>query len=443
MKKFAVIGAGRSGRAVARLLLQGEERGDVLLSDVAPEPDDREIEELRELGARFEFGGHTGAVLEADAIVISPGVPPDIPILREAEERGITITNEIEIAASSCRGRVIGITGTNGKTTTTELIGHCCRRAGRETQVAGNVGIPFSEIAPEVSPEGIVSLELSSFQLEKIDRFRPDVALLLNVTPDHMDRYESLEEYAAAKKRIARNMREEDVLIYNSADRQLASIPESDLLPQLRSFSLQGESDATVEEGWLAVEGERIIPVEKIGIRGPHNLQNSMAAALALRAVGLSVEEIAEGLESFTALPHRLEEIGRFGGVLWVNDSKGTNTDALRQALGSFEEPIILIAGGRGKANDYTPLRDLVRKRVRAMVTLGEEGPAIAEAFRGDAEIAEGGMSLEKAVDLAAEIAREGEVVLLSPACASFDMFRGFADRGDQFRRLVLARNGG
>ncbi len=439
---YAVIGAGRSGRAVARLILE-EKMGSVLLSDSAPEPEDREVAELRERGARFEFGGHSSDLLEADTLVISPGVPPGIPIVREAEAQGIPVTNEIEIAGRVCRGRIVGITGTNGKTTTTELIGHCCRSAGRETWVAGNVGTPFSEIARQVTPEGIVSLELSSFQLEKIDRFRPDVALLLNVTPDHMDRYDSVEEYAEAKKRIARNMGEEDLLIYNSGDRRLAAIPESRLRPRLRSFSLDEGSDATVDEGWLVVEGERIIPVESIGIRGPHNLQNSMAAALALRAVGLSREEIAEGLRTFTALPHRLEEIGTIDGVLWVNDSKGTNTDALMQALGSFSEPIVLIAGGRGKANDYEPLRAIVRERVRTIVTLGEEGPALREAFAGDVEIAEAGMSLQRAVELAAERARKGEVVLLSPACASFDMFRGFADRGEQFRRLVLARTEG
>lgn len=437
--KYVVIGAGRSGQAVARLLLM-EKMGSVLLSDSAPEPDDQVIAELRSLGARFEFGGHSSEVLTADTLVISPGVPPDIPIVREAESQGIPVTNEIEIAAGLCRGRVVGITGTNGKTTTTELIGHCCRSAGRETWVAGNVGIPFSEIVQHVTPEGIVSLELSSFQLEKIDRFRPDVALLLNVTPDHMDRYDSVEGYADAKKRIARNMREGDLLIYNSGDSRLAGIPESGLRPRLRSFSLEEGSDATLDEGWLVVEGERIIPVESIGIRGPHNLQNSMAAALALRAVGLSAEEIAEGLRTFTALPHRLEEIATIDGVLWVNDSKGTNTDALKQALGSFGEPIILIAGGRGKANDYEPMRELVRQKVRTIVTLGEEGPALKEAFADDLEIAEAGMSLQRAVELAAGIAREGEVVLLSPACASFDMFRNFADRGDQFRRLVLER---
>ncbi len=439
---YAVIGAGRSGRAVARLILE-EKMGSVLLSDSAPEPEDREVAELRERGARFEFGGHSSDLLEADTLVISPGVPPGIPIVREAEAQGIPVTNEIEIAGRVCSGRIVGITGTNGKTTTTELIGHCCRSAGRETWVAGNVGTPFSEIARQVTPEGIVSLELSSFQLEKIDRFRPDVALLLNVTPDHMDRYDSIEEYAEAKKRIARNMGEEDLLIYNSGDRRLAAIPESRLRPRLRSFSLDEGSDATVDEGWLVVEGERIIPVESIGIRGPHNLQNSMAAALALRAVGLSCDEIAEGLRTFTALPHRLEEIGTIDGVLWVNDSKGTNTDALMQALGSFSEPIVLIAGGRGKANDYEPLRAIVRERVRTIVTLGEEGPALREAFAGDVEIAEAGMSLQRAVELAAERARKGEVVLLSPACASFDMFRGFADRGEQFRRLVLARTEG
>ena len=242
-------------------------------------------------------------------------------------------------------------------------------------------------------------------------------------------------------------MTEDDLVVYNRDDRWLSSIESTKTIPETRWFSLScreegrgGASGATVVDGWLMVGSERVLPIDEIGIRGPHNLANSMAAAIALQRVGLSLEEIAAGLRSFRGLPHRLEEIGRFNGVLWVNDSKGTNTDALRQALGSFKDPIVLIAGGRGKENDYEPLLPLVAEKVRTIVTLGEEEPLLEDAFRSHTSILKAGMSLKRAVELAERAAEEGDVVLLSPACASFDMFRGFADRGDQFRTLVLGR---
>ena len=453
--EYAIIGAGRSGRGAARLL--AAEGHTILLSDSNP-PDERLAAEYRDLeqeGVRMEFGGHTDQVLAADAILLSQGVPPEIDIVRRGAGMGIPVTNEIEVAAQRCRGRIIGITGTNGKTTTTELIGHCCREAGRETRVAGNVGTPFSEVAKEVSPDGIVALELSSFQLEKIETFRPEVGVLLNLTPDHMDRYATIEEYGAAKLRIALNMGPEGSLVYNRDDPWLRRIATIDFLPQKRGFSLiesptadpQSDLAAWVEDGWLMVappdggEPERVIETGDIGIRGPHNLANAMAAAVALRSIGLRPEEIARGLRSFRALPHRLEEVDTIDGVLWVNDSKGTNTDALMQALRSFSEPIVLIAGGRGKKNDYAPLHDLVRERVRGIVAIGEESDNLVEAFAGDTTVLRGGTDFAGALDMAASLAAPGDVILLSPACASFDMFRSFEHRGDVFRDLVRERS--
>ena len=454
--QYAVIGAGRSGRSAARLL--AEEGHQVLLSDSGRPAEDLagEYQELELQGVRLEFDGHSDQVLSADAILLSPGVSPEIEIVRRGMAKGLLITNEIEVAGRRCRGRIIGITGTNGKTTTTELIGHCCRGAGREAWVAGNVGTPFSEVAPKVSPEGIVALELSSFQLEKIETFRPEVAVLLNLTPDHMDRYATIEEYGAAKLRIALNMGPEGSLIYNRDDPWLRRIETIDFLPQKRGFSLtespavdrQSDLAAWVDGGRLmlspspGVEPEMVIDVGEIGIRGPHNLANAMAAALALRSVGLLPEEIARGLQSFRPLPHRLEEVGTIDGVLWVNDSKGTNTDALMQALRSFSEPIVLIAGGRGKKNDYAPLRPLVRERVRGIVAIGEESDNLVEAFSGDTSVVRGGTDFRNALELAASMASPGDVILLSPACASFDMFRSFEHRGDVFRELVRERDG-
>jgi UDP-N-acetylmuramoylalanine--D-glutamate ligase len=452
--EYAIIGAGRSGRGAARLL--ANEGHKVLLSD-SRQPDDQlagEYGQLELLGVRFEFGGHSDIVLDADAILLSPGVSPEIEIVRRGAAKGIVITNEIEVAAKRCQGRIIGITGTNGKTTTTELIGHCCRLSGREAWVAGNVGTPFSEIAPNVSPDGIVALELSSFQLENIDAFRPDVAVLLNLTPDHLDRYATVEEYGAAKLRIALNMGPEGSLIYNRDDTWLRRIETIEFLPKKYGFSLTGDpsedrpSDlsAWIENGQLMLnnppgsEAEEVIDVEAIGIRGPHNLANAMAASLALRSVGILPEEIAAGLRSFRPLPHRLEEVAKIDGVLWVNDSKGTNTDALMQALLSFSEPIVLIVGGRGKKNDYATLRPIVRDRVRGIVTIGEEEDNLVAAFSEETELVRGGSDFRIALERAASMASPGDVVLLSPACASFDMFRSFEHRGDVFKDLVRER---
>lgn len=452
--QYGIIGAGRSGRGAAALLVAEGHR--VVLSDSAPEDERfaREYRMLEERGVETEFGRHGDRLLASDVLILSPGVPPDIDIVRQAIERGIPISNEIEIAARRCRGTIVGITGTNGKTTTTELVGHICREAGRPTWVAGNVGVPFSEIAPEVSTDGIVALELSSFQLEKIETFRPDVAILLNLTPDHMDRYATIEEYGAAKLRITLNMGADGRVVYNRDDPWLRRIETIDFLPATSGFSIEevpgpDRSEALgawVEEGTLrvaldpAAEPENVLPVAEIGIRGPHNLANAMAATIALRSLGLEVDAIADGLRSFRALPHRLEEVATIDRVLWVNDSKGTNTDALQQALRSYDRPIVLIAGGRGKKNDYGPLRELVGRQVRGIVAIGEESRAIIEAFASVTRVVDGGSDFDRAVEIAAGIAVAGDVVLLSPACASFDMFRSFEHRGDLFRDLVRQR---
>lgn len=444
--RFSIIGAGRSGLGAARLLL--EEGMSVFVSDAGEQGAGSEgVAALREMRAQFEFGGHTDRVLDADAIVLSPGVPPDIPILIRAAERGIPVTNEIEIASRFCRGRIVGITGTNGKTTTTELAGHIFREGGCRTFVAGNVGVPFSEVARQADEESVVVLELSSFQLEKIETLRPDAALLLNVTPDHLDRYAGLDEYGAAKLRIAMNQRPQDRFIYSADDAWLERIPSAGIIPTLLGFSIRREvpRGAFVRDGMLALrmeengEVETVIPTDEIGIRGPHNLGNAMAAALAARSLGVDTESIGRALRSFRPLPHRLEEVGVIDGVRYVNDSKGTNTDALRYALESFAEPIVLIAGGRGKKNDYTALLPLMADRVKAAILIGEAADEMERAFAPLTRTIRAGFDMEAALAEAASVAAPGDVVLLSPACASFDMFRNFEHRGDVFRELVAA----
>lgn len=444
---YSILGAARSGLAVARLLrLEGAK---VFVSDSRGESESGEaMRALEEIGAEYEFGGHTDRVLEAGTLVLSPGVPDTIPIVRRAIEKGMTITNEIELAYRRCRARIVAITGTNGKTTTTELAGHIFRTAGRKTFVAGNVGLPFSEIAADADEESIVVLELSSFQLEHIESFRPHVAVVLNITPDHMDRYADLDAYREAKFRITRNQEAGDAMIYNVDDPNLASLPERSRARAL-GFSIEREitAGAFVNEGRLTrrmnasgeteMKEEEIMNIEEIRIRGPHNLYNSMAAALSARELGVEVHAIREGLRTFQGVPHRLEPVRELDGVRYINDSKATNVDSLWYALSSFQEPIILIAGGKSKKNVYDALFPLIAERVKAAVLIGAAAGEMEEAFGSLTTIHRAGYSMEDAVALARDIAEPGNVVLLSPACASFDMFDNYEHRGEVFKKIV------
>jgi len=447
---YAILGAARSGLAAARLLrLEGAA---VLVSDVRPESESAPaVAVLREIGAEYEFGGHTDRVLEQDVLVLSPGVPDTVPIVRRAVERGMVVTNEIDIAATRSRGRVVAITGTNGKTTTTELTGHILRGAGLDTFVAGNVGTPFSAVAGETSGESVTVLELSSFQLEHINALHPDVAVVLNITPDHLDRYPDIEAYAAAKMRITGNQGAADALVYNADDERIARLVETSRARQI-GFSLgtpqtpgawtgNGRVHLKLSDNSTQTlpnsEEEIMIQVDAIRIRGPHNLYNAMAAALAARALGVGADAIREGLESFPGVPHRLEPVRELEGVRYVNDSKATNVDALWYALSSFTEPIVLIAGGRSKKNEYDAIIPLVRDHVRAVVLVGEAAEEMASAFSACTRVLRAGFDMEEAVRLAHDTAERGDVVLLSPACASFDMFNNYEHRGDAFKKAV------
>lgn len=402
---------------------------------------------LREIGARYEFGGHTDRVLDADVLVLSPGVPDTIPVVRRAVEKGMTITNEIEVASRRAQGRIVAITGTNGKTTTTELLGHILRGAGIATFVAGNVGLPFSEIALESGPESVVVLETSSFQLEHISTMKPRVAVVLNLTPDHMDRYATFDAYREAKFRITMNQDSADTLVYNADDESLASLPQSSAAAAL-GFSIRRElpAGAFVRDGMLVIRDagpdasnkeEKIMRLEEIGIRGPHNLYNSMAAALSARSLGVRSEAIREGLATFGGVPHRLEPARELDGVRYVNDSKATNVDSLWYALSSFPEPIILIAGGKSKKNVYDAVLSLIERHVKAVVLVGDAADEMEAAFGSRTRVYRAGYSMETAVDIARSLAVPGDVVLLSPACASFDMFNNYEHRGNEFKRLV------
>lgn len=400
---------------------------------------------LDEIGAAYEFGGHTARVLESDTLVLSPGVPDTLPIVREAAARGIEIVSEIEIAWRRCAAPVVAITGTNGKTTTTELAGHIFRRSGRKTFVAGNVGLAFSEIVRDADADSVVVLETSSFQLEHIARFRPRVGMVLNVTPDHLDRYPTLRAYAEAKFRITMNQEEGDTLICNGDDPELREELSRRSRARLLTFCASGEpaAGAFLRDGVLhlridpAAKAEPVIDAAEIGIRGPHNLANAMAAALGARALGVPLSVIAASLREFPGVPHRLEPVREVDGVRWVNDSKATNVDSLWYALSSFAEPIVLIAGGRSKKNVYDAILPLLREHVKGVVLVGEASEEMERAFEGIVPTYRAGASMPDAVALAHSLAAPGNVVLLSPACASFDMFDNYEQRGDVFKHLV------
>lgn len=455
-KTYSILGAARSGIAIATLL-RGEGARVFVSDSKLAETASEAIGKLRQIGAEYEFGGHSQRVLESDVLVLSPGVPDTIPIVEQARANGLEITNELELASQRCRAPIIAITGTNGKTTTTELTGHIVRNAGRQTFVAGNIGLPFSEIALSADENSVVVIEASSFQLEHVSSFRPRVAVVLNITPDHMDRYDSLEEYSEAKFRITMNQREGDVLIYNADDERLAMLPgrshahaigfsirrelpegaflrNGDLV--LRLVSGSGGEGITRDNPGTITE-ETLMRADEIRIRGPHNLYNAMAAALSARMLGLESGTVRESLQSFPGVPHRLEPVRELDGICYVNDSKATNVDSLWYALSSFSEPIVLIAGGKSKKNVYDAVLPLVAKHVKAVVLIGDAAGEIEAAFSGLTAIHHAGYSMENALTAARSIAEHGDVILLSPACASFDMFNNYEHRGDVFRTLV------
>jgi UDP-N-acetylmuramoylalanine--D-glutamate ligase len=441
-KRFSILGAGKSGVAVARLLKT--RRAKVFLSEKGKQNKFEDAaKELQEIGVEFEFGDNTHRVLDADYVVLSPGVPLDAPIVKLARTQQIKILSEIEIAFDQCEAPIVAITGTNGKTTTTTLVGEIFKRAEWNTFVAGNIGVAFSEIVDQAKGEkAIVVLEVSSFQLDAIDEFRPKVSALLNITPDHLDRYKNYEAYIQSKYRIVENQKGYDIFVYNHDDENARNCADTVNIRTL-GFSLKEElkqgaylagDDIVLRIGR---EKEVLINRNEIGIPGPHNLMNAMAAALMTRAMGVEFDAIRETLRAFKGVEHRIEFVRELNGVKYYNDSKATNVDSVYYALGSFNTPIILIAGGKDKGNDYSKIADSVKEHVKAIVTVGKGAEKIEKFFSGMKPIYSAGMSMEEAVRLAKDAAAPGDIVLLSPACASFDMFDNYEQRGRVFKELV------
>jgi UDP-N-acetylmuramoylalanine--D-glutamate ligase len=435
--KTLVIGAGKSGVASANFLAA---RGDeVVLTDSAKEPSLPGALDQRVTRA---FGRDDFDLLDGvTSIVISPGVPLTIPLLQEAIMRAIPVIGEIELAWRQINGgTVIAITGSNGKSTTTALIGEILKVAGRQPIVAGNIGEPLISAIDPGRPRTYV-VELSSFQLETVDTFRANVALLLNITPDHMDRYDSFDAYAAAKYRIFRNQESGDTAIVNAQDRR-------ELQRESRARVWRFSSTKSLDEGaWvdgdslvLNVGGEeRRIPRASLKLQGQANAENALAAWLAARAVGVDDVDVQIAFGTFTGLPHRMVLVRELDGVAWINDSKGTNVDATLKSLEGFGgASVILILGGKDKAGEFERMRDVVASKARTVLTIGKAAERIAEALDGASEIVPA-KDMSNAVRWAREHAKAGDTVLLSPACASFDQYRNFEHRGEHFEELVRA----
>ena len=443
-KHITVIGAARSGVAVAQLLK--ESGAIVFVSDSgAAEKLNTQIANLTSLEIEYEVGGHTDRVLESEMIVISPGVPSNIAVIQEAHRRGIPVLSELELASRFCPAPIIAVTGTNGKTTTTTLIGRMLHDAKKKHIVAGNIGTAFSSVVKELDERSVAVLEVSSFQLDNIETFHPNVSMILNITPDHLDRYDhSFENYSASKSRIFENQTKEDVLIYNNDDEATRERVQRDAVLRVRTLGFgvkqQFAEGAFVENNTLVtvIDGKHtpIIETDQISIRGRHNLYNAMAATLAAQSIGIGVPSIRATLKNFKGVEHRLEFVRDVNGVKYVNDSKATNVDSVWYALQSFTEPIVLLLGGRDKGNDYSKLDTLVARHVKAIVAIGESAEKVYGAFNGKKTVVKAG-SMAEAIAQASVLAVSGDVVLLSPACASFDWFENYEHRGKIFKQIV------
>lgn len=436
-KRVLVVGAGTSGRALVRFLL---ERGaTVALTDQRPAAQISDVQTLRQLPIRLDLGGHNAALfVEADLIVVSPGVPLDIPELQRAASGGVPILGEVEIASRELSRPLIAVTGTNGKSTTTSLIGAALRATGQRIFVGGNLGTPLIDACRDDYDRLVV--ELSSFQLETIERFHPQLAVLLNLSPDHLDRYPDLESYYRAKMRLFRNLTEKDRVLLNADDEQVCRLTDS-----LRAGKVWFSARGRLVEGMTRL-GERLhwnwrgqhaeFPLADFRLAGEHNIENAMAALSAALLSDCPADPAWAAICAFPGLEHRMQLVRRRHGVDWFNDSKGTNVGSVVKSLAGLPAGIVLIAGGKDKGGDYAPLRPGLSQKVGHLILIGEAAPRMAGELAGTTDIREAA-DLAAAVGLAAELARPGERVLLSPACSSFDMFADYRARGEEFARLV------
>jgi UDP-N-acetylmuramoylalanine--D-glutamate ligase len=441
-KQIAVIGLGRSGYAAARLLTVHGAHVTVL-DDKTPEKLTAWIEKIQALPqVKLVLGGiDPTRVTSSDLVVISPGVPVLHPVLVKAREKGIPVIGEMELAFGYCNAPIAAITGTNGKTTTTTLLELMINASGKRAIACGNIGKAFAEAVFELTAEDAAVLEVSSFQLETIEEFRPRVAAILNVTPDHLDRHADMQAYVEAKGRIFENQKAGDSVILNVSDKYTpiyGGLAKNDVYFFGFSGAIRGDKKAGcyIEKGVIELLDRPLIKVSELLIPGPHNLENACAAALMASLMGVKDDVIAQTLRTFKGVEHRLEPAGEVEGVRFVNDSKGTNVDSVVKALESFEKPIVLMLGGRDKAGDFTRLSALVKEKVTRIVAFGECKTKVVQQLSPSATVVEA-ETLEEAVNGAFVASEKGGMVLFSPGCASFDMFQNYEDRGRQFKAVV------
>ncbi len=443
-RRVTVVGFGQSGASAARALALGGAH--VTLSDASECPAARErMSELQGLGVRMALGGHhPGAFEGAGLIVVSPGVPETLAPLRAARDRGIPLIGEVELAASLITVPILAVTGTNGKTTTTSLLAHILKSAGRRVFVGGNIGTPLVEAATVTGGMDAVVAEISSFQLDTTHLFRPAVSVLLNITEDHLDRYADMAAYAASKARIFHNQLEKDIAVVNGDDTLSRSVSQG-IRPRRWLYGSEAASDeGAVLEGLvlaLNTPGRRGQQIDLSGLQlpGRHNLENAAAACLAAVAFGVAPADVEASLSGFEGLAHRMRPVGTIGQVLFVNDSKATNVDAVQRAIEAFDRPLVLIMGGRDKGGVFERLVGPVKRRVRTLILLGEAGEVIGRAL-GRIVPARVARDMDDAVEMALAAALPGDTVLLSPGCASFDMFTSYKHRGDCFIEAVRKR---
>ena len=435
-RKVAVVGLASSGLAAAELLVS--QGAAVIAVDAKPlEQLPGAAQALARLGVPFRPQSPE-ALAGAECVVISPGVPAGLEILDEARRRGVPVIGEVELAFRFLQGEIIGITGSNGKTTTTALVGHLLQQCGIPAQVGGNIGtVPASAMVRSSRPGQWNVLELSSFQLETIQRFRARIGVALNVTEDHLDRHGSFERYAAAKARLFENQTAEDWAVLNADDpvtRGYASMTAARTL--WFSLTRRVEPGAWLEQGVLMLGGEPLLPASDVPLRGRHNLENILAGSLAAFLAGAPASGIAAAIRTFRAVEHRLEYVDTIRGVAYYNDSKATNVSSAVKAVEALQGPLWIILGGKDKGGSYAPLAEALRNKARAALLIGQAAPLIARALEGLMPVVPCG-TLEAAVAFAAENARPGDAVLLAPACASFDQFENYEHRGRVFKQLV------
>lgn len=435
-----VVGLARTG--VATSLFCAARGACVTATDARTESEIGEtIAKLKDAGVALGLGSHREEMfLDQDLIIPSPGVPADAAHLQTARAKGVTIWSEIELAYRFMKGRLIGITGSNGKTTTTSLVEHILKTAGMQTILAGNIGTPLIGCVDAMTDDTCTVVELSSFQLELIDTFRPNISVFLNLTPDHLDRHHTFEAYGAAKARLFENQTGEDAAILNADD--AATTPYAPSLPRVYWFSrkqrvaqgsyVRGEEIVFRQDG----AEETLLKLEDIPLAGGHNVENVLAAAAAARLAGTSATAIANGVRTFAGVEHRLEFVAEVAGVRYYNDSKATNVDATLKALDAFPGRILVILGGKDKGSDYTPLQKPLREKAILALLIGSAAEKIEKQISGSVALDRAEM-LERAVETASHAAQRGDVVLLAPACASFDQFQNYEHRGRVFKDLV------